>query len=380
MAALRCLSRILPVARSPLTQGLAGNRRSYSTGRQPSGKVYGGRVTATLIPGDGIGPELMQHVERVFQATHVPVEFEEVRVDSSASDSRDINAAIDAIRRNRVALKGNFETAVDRIPKHRRSLNVFFRTELDLFASVNHYRSLPGVSSRVGPLDIVVVRETTEGEYAHLEHESVHGVVESLKIITRKRSIRLAEFAFNYARRHGRSRLVVVHKANIMKLADGLFLQCCREVAAGYPEIEFSDVIVDNATMQLVSRPSQFDVMVTPSLYGVVINNICAGLVGGPGLVPGASYSHDCAVFQTAIRNTAPRLAKRNVANPTAMLLASCLMLDHLQLSAHATLIRDAIIKAVTDAKIHTADIGGRASSTDLVDYVIDRIAKMTSK
>ncbi|XP_041036708.1 isocitrate dehydrogenase [NAD] subunit gamma, mitochondrial-like [Carcharodon carcharias] len=383
MAFLRHLSsRLLPAAwprpSRPLARGLTASPEQPRQRRHP-GKLYGGRATVTLIPGDGVGPELMLHVERVFRASHAPVDFEEVRVDSGAADGRDIGAAIAAVRRNRVALKGNFETAIERLPAHRRSLNVFFRTELDLFASVNRYRSLPGLGPAVAtvagpPLDIVVIRETTEGEYAHLEHESVPGVVESLKIITRARSVRLAEFAFSYARRHGRRSLAVVHKANIMKLTDGLFLRCCREVAAGYPEIEFGSLIVDNATMQLVSQPGRFDVLVTPSLYGVVVNNICAGLVGGPGLVPGASYSHRCAVFQTAIRNTAPGLAGRNAANPTAMLLAGCLLLDHLRLGGHARLIRGAVLGALRDAGTRTLDVGGRASSTEVVDYVVGRI------
>uniref|UniRef100_UPI00398EC615 isocitrate dehydrogenase [NAD] subunit gamma, mitochondrial-like n=1 Tax=Pristiophorus japonicus TaxID=55135 RepID=UPI00398EC615 len=343
--------------------------------RQAGQRVAPTPTKVTVIPGDGVGPELMGHVERVFGAARVPVELEVVHVEGGAAGERGMAAAIRSVRRHRVGLKGNFETAVNLPGPRPRSRNVQFRAKLDLFASVNHYRSLAGVPAPVGGVDLVAVRETTEGEYTHLEHESVPGVVESLKIITRARSERVAEFAFDYARRHGRRSLAVVHKANIMKLSDGLFLQCCREVAAGYPDIAFTDVIVDNATMQLVSQPQQFDVLLMPNLYGVVVNNICAGLVGGPGLVAGGSFGQRCSVFQTAIRNTASGLANRNVANPTAMLLASCLMLDHLRLHGFAELIRIAVTKAVTEARIHTPDLGGTASSTDVVDYVVKIIS-----
>ncbi|GCC40510.1 hypothetical protein chiPu_0024925 [Chiloscyllium punctatum] len=390
MVGLRCLCRLAgPLLRSspptPRRRLLLASLSSAPRGQGeavhlPVGQLYGGRYMVTQIPGDGVGPELMGHVERVLASARVPVEFEVARVDSGSPGRRGLGAAIRAVGRNGVALKGNFESAADATPGHRRSLNVHFRNGLGLFASVNHYRSLEGVCSaaaarrgrsRAPDMDTVVIRETTEGEYAHLEHESVPGVVESLKIITRRRSLRLAEFAFGYARRHGRRRVTVVHKANIMKLADGLFLECCRRVSEGYPEVEFDAVIVDNATMQLVSRPGQFDVLVTPNLYGVVVNNICAGLVGGPGLVPGASYGRRCAVFQTAIRNTAPGLAGRDAANPVAMLLASCLMLEHLRLGAHARLIRRAVLRTLTRDRVRTRDVGGDASSTQVVDHVV---------
>ncbi|MBN3320556.1 IDHG1 dehydrogenase, partial [Atractosteus spatula] len=193
-----------------------------------------------------------------------------------------------------------------------------------------HCQSLPGVQTRHRNIDIMIIRENTEGEYSSLEHD-VPGVVESLKIITKLNSLRIADYAFRQARQKGRRKVTAVHKANIMKLGDGLFLQCCREVASGYPDITFDSMIVDNTTMQLVSKPQQFDVMVMPNLYGNVVSNVCAGLVGGPGLVPGANYGRDYAVFETATRNTGKSIANKNIANPTAMLLASCMMLDHLK-------------------------------------------------
>lgn len=250
-----------------------------------------------MIPGDGIGPELMLHVKSVFRHACVPVDFEEVHVSSNA-DEEDIRNAIMAIRRNRVALKGNIETNHNLPPSHK-SRNNILRTSLDLYANVIHCKSLPGVVTRHKDIDILIVRENTEGEYSSLEHESVAGVVESLKIITKAKSLRIAEYAFKLAQESGRKKVTAVHKANIMKLGDGLFLQCCREVAAGYPQIAFESMIVDNTTMQLVSRPQQFDVMVMPNLYGNIVNNVCAGLVGGPGLVAGANYGHVYAVFET---------------------------------------------------------------------------------
>uniref|UniRef100_A0A8C3BJW8 Isocitrate dehydrogenase (NAD(+)) 3 non-catalytic subunit gamma n=1 Tax=Cairina moschata TaxID=8855 RepID=A0A8C3BJW8_CAIMO len=245
----------------------------------------------------------MLHVKEVFRHACVPVDFEEVRVSAEAPED-DVHNAIMAIRRNGVAIKGNIETNHNLPPSHK-SRNNLIRTSLDLYANVIHCRSLPGVETRHRDIDILIVRENTEGEYSSLEHESVAGVVESLKIITAGRSRRIAHYAFRLARAAGRRAVTAVHKANIMKLGDGLFLQCCREVAAEYPEISFSSMIVDNTTMQLVSRPQQFDVMVMPNLYGNIVNNVCAGLVGGPGLVPGANYGHDYAVFETAAQ---PRL------------------------------------------------------------------------
>uniref|UniRef100_A0A8C8JZI7 Isocitrate dehydrogenase [NAD] subunit, mitochondrial n=1 Tax=Oncorhynchus tshawytscha TaxID=74940 RepID=A0A8C8JZI7_ONCTS len=299
-----------------------------SEGGRPPPAKYGGRHTVTLIPGDGIGPELLNHVRELFRFSCVPVDFEVVNVCSATED--DINNAITAIRRNGVALKGNIET-LHTLPASHKSRNNLLRTTLDLYANVMHCMSLPGVQTRHNNIDIMIIRENTEGEYSSLEHESVSGVVECLKIITRTNSLRIAEYAFKLAREKGRKRVTAVHKANIMKLGDGLFLQCCREVAAGYPDIAFDAMIVDNTTMQLVSKPQQFDVMVMPNLYGNVVSNVCAGLVGGPGLVPGANYGRDYAVFETATRNTGKSIADRNIANPTAMLLASCMMLDHLK-------------------------------------------------
>ncbi|XP_070824305.1 isocitrate dehydrogenase [NAD] subunit gamma, mitochondrial-like isoform X1 [Chaetodon trifascialis] len=334
---------------------------------------YGGRHTVTLIPGDGIGPELANHVRELFRFCCVPVDFEVVSVDSSMASEDDINNAIMAIRRNGVALKGNIETNHN-LPPSYKSRNNLLRTTLDLYANVMHCQSLPGVRTRHRNIDIMIIRENTEGEYSSLEHENVPGVVECLKIITKTKSLRIADYAFRTARAKGRRRVTAVHKANIMKLGDGLFLECCKEVASGYPEITFDSMIVDNTTMQLVSRPQQFDVMVMPNLYGNVVSNVCAGLVGGPGLVPGANYGEDYAVFETGTRNTGKSIANRNTANPTAMLLASCLLLDHLRLHAYASMIRRAILSTVTETRLHTADLGGQGSTSEVVQSVMNAV------
>ncbi|CAI5648592.1 unnamed protein product [Oreochromis niloticus] len=334
---------------------------------------YGGRHTVTLIPGDGIGPELAKHVCELFRFCCVPVDFEVVNVDSTETSEDDINNAIMAIRRNGVALKGNIETNHN-LPPSYKSRNSLLRTTLDLYASVMHCQSLPGVRTQHRNIDIITIRENTEGEYSSLEHENVPGVVESLKIITRTKSLRIADYAFRTAREKGRRRVTAVHKANIMKLGDGLFLECCKEVASGYPEITFDSMIVDNTTMQLVSRPQQFDVMVMPNLYGNVVSNVCAGLVGGPGLVPGANYGENYAVFETGTRNTGKSIANRNTANPTAMLLASCLLLDHLKLHGYASMIRKAILSTITDSRLHTADLGGKGSTSEMVQSIMDAI------
>ncbi|XP_042762288.1 isocitrate dehydrogenase [NAD] subunit gamma, mitochondrial [Panthera leo] len=343
---------------------------SFKHGIPPSAK-YGGRHTVTMIPGDGIGPELMLHVKTVFR--HACVDFEEVIVNSTSGEE-DVHNAIMAVRRNCVALKGNIETDHNLPPSHK-SCNNMFRTTLDLYANVIHFKSLPGVETRHKDVDILVVRENTEGEYSNLEHESVKGVIESLKIITKAKSLRIAEYAFQLAQEMGRKRVTVVHMANIMKLGDGLFLQCCREVASRYPQLTFEGMIVDNTTMQLVSRPQQFDVMVMPNLYGNIVNNICTGLVGGAGLVPGANYGHMYAVFETASRQSGKNLANKNMANPTAMLLASCILLDYLKLHSYATSIRNAVLASMENKDVHTPDIGGQGTTSDIIQNITNHIS-----
>ncbi|XP_027436990.1 isocitrate dehydrogenase [NAD] subunit gamma, mitochondrial-like [Zalophus californianus] len=345
---------------------------SFKHSIPPSAK-YGGRHIVTLISGDGPGPELMLHVKTVFRHACVPVDFEEVTVNSTSGEE-DIRNAIMAVRRNRVALKGNIETNHNLPPSHI-SRNNMFRTTLDLYANVIHFKSLPGVETWHKDVDILVVRENTEGECSNLEHESVKGVIESLKIITKAKSLRIAEYAFQLAQEMGRKKVTAVHKSNIMKLGDGLFLQCCREVASRYPQLTFEGMIVDNTTMQLVSQPQQFDVVVMPSLYGNTVNNVCTGLVGGAGLVPGVNYGHTYAVFETASRQSGRNLANKNMANPTALLLASCVMLDCLKLHSYATSMRTAVLASVEKKDVHTPDTGGQSTTLDIIQNIISHIS-----
>uniref|UniRef100_A0A672IST3 Isopropylmalate dehydrogenase-like domain-containing protein n=1 Tax=Salarias fasciatus TaxID=181472 RepID=A0A672IST3_SALFA len=306
----------------------------------PPPAKYGGRHTVTLIPGDGIGPELFSHVREVFRFSCVPVDFEVVHVNSALETDDDMNNAITAIRRNGVALKGNIETK-HTLPASVKSRNNVLRTSLDLYANVMHCQSLPGVQTRHKNIDIMIIRENTEGEYSSLEHE-VRPDWKTINSFPRRSPV-----SFFCA---GSFDMDVC--AARRKLGDGLFLQCCKEVASGYPDITFDSMIVDNTTMQLVSKPQQFDVMVMPNLYGNVVSNVCAGLVGGPGLVPGANYGRDYAVFETATRNTGKSIAGKNIANPTAVLLASCMMLDHLQLNDYATLIRNAVLTTMNETRV----------------------------
>lgn len=350
-------------------------RRSFTASKPFPVAQYGGRFTVTMLPGDGIGPEMMSYVENIFRYAGVPVDFEEVEITKNSSEEEFANA-LTCIKRNGVALKGSIES---KYGESGSSRNAALRNELDLFANVLHCKSYPAVRSVYQDVDIVIIRQNTEGEYSMLEHENVKGVIESLKIITRTASERLARYAFEYAVGHSRKKVTAVHKANIMKLSDGLFLQTCRDVAKDYPEIEFTDMIVDNTCMQLVARPHQFDVMVMPNLYGTVISNVICGLVGGPGLLSGRNYGDHFAVFEPGTRNTGTAVAGRNIANPVAMLNASCDLLEHLNLNNHATMIRDAINKTLCIDKIHTSDLGGQATSLDVVQNIIQTIQTSTS-
>ncbi|XP_076091729.1 isocitrate dehydrogenase [NAD] subunit gamma, mitochondrial-like isoform X2 [Mytilus galloprovincialis] len=333
---------------------------------------YGGRNTVTLLTGDGVGPELMSHVQEVFRHAGAPIDFEEVEINASKEDPETMRGALLSVQRNGVAIKGNIETKFD--DPSFKSMNVELRTQLNLFASVVWCRSIPAVKTRHNNIDLILIRENTEGEYTNLEHENVPGVVESLKIITSEKSTKIAKYAFDFAKRHGRKKVTAIHKANIMKLGDGLFLESCRKVACLYPDIEFNDMIIDNASMQMVSRPQQFDVLVMPNLYGNILSNIAAGLVGGPGVVPGMNLGEDYAVFELGTRNSGRSLKGKNIANPSGMLLAACDMLDYLGQYEHATLIRDSVMDVLCEKKIHTPDLGGQATTLEVVQAVIDDI------
>jgi len=324
----------------------------------------------TLIPGEGIGPEVAAATRRILEATGIQIDWEEIagRSDSSADQGKSVNkAAVESVRRNRVALKGPMATA---IAGGAPSVNVALRKTLDLYANLRPVKNVPGVKSHFENVDLILVRENTEDLYSGLEHEVVPGVVESLKIITERASTRIAKFAFEYAKRHGRKKIHAIHKANIMKLSDGLFLRSVRTVAAQFPAIEYKELIVDNACMQIVMDPLQFDMLLLPNLYGDVMSDLAAGLVGGLGVVPSANIGDECAMFE-AVHGTAPDIAGKSLANPTALLMSSVLMLDHLAERSAAERIQKALERVYREAKHTTKDVGGKASTEEFADAVI---------
>ncbi|MDQ1612630.1 MAG: isocitrate dehydrogenase [Pyrinomonadaceae bacterium] len=326
--------------------------------------------TITLIPGDGIGPEVAAAVVRIIEAAGVEVAWETHYAGAQALEKFGETLPADlleSIQRNKVALKGPITTPVG---KGFTSVNVGLRKALDLYANLRPVRALPNVPSRYPELDLVVVRENTEDLYSGIEHVVVPGVVESIKIITEKASTRIAKYAFEYARREGRKKVTAVHKANIMKLSDGLFLDCFRNVAKDYPEIEADDKIVDNACMQLVMRPEQFDIMLLENLYGDIVSDLCAGLIGGLGLVPGANIGERGAVFE-AVHGSAPDIAGQGIANPTALLQSGILMLRHLGERDAAQKIETAMLKVFTDGHVRTRDIGGQAGTMEFAEAIM---------
>merc|ERR1712029_576369 len=338
-------------------------------------KSSDGRFQVTLLPGDGVGPELMDSVQAVLKTVGAPIDFDQLHLSEvQHRTSATLDQFVRSINRNQVAIKGVISIPDTAYTGELQNLNQHFRNGLDIYANVIRVKSLPGVQSKHKDLDFVIIREQTEGEYTALEHESIKGVVECLKVVTAEKSRRIAKFAFDYATKHGRKKVTAVHKANIMKLGDGLFLRCCQEIAEYYPQIQFETMTVDNTTMQLVSNPQQFDVMVMPNLYGNIMQNLAAGLVGGAGLVAGASYSVDLAIFEPGAKHTFDSAVGKNSANPTAMLLSSVKLLDHLSLETEADRIRKAIHKVLNEGQTKTRDLGGFASTQQFTAAVINNI------
>lgn len=332
----------------------------------------------TLIPGDGLGPEISAAVVRIIEASGVDIEWESFIAGAEAlSRFGDPlpEPVLESIRRNKVALKGPLTTPVG---TGFASVNVRLRKTLDLYANLRPVRTLPGVVTRFGDLDLVIVRENTESLYSGVEHVVVPGVVESIKIITEKASTRIARFAFEYARREGRKRITAVHKANIMKLSDGLFLDCFRKVAAEYPDIQADDKIVDNACMQLVMNPQQFDILLLENLYGDIVSDLAAGLVGGLGIVPGANIGELGAVFE-AVHGSAPDIAGKNMANPTALLQSSILMLRYLGERQAAEMIERAMIYTLAEKKVRTRDLGGTVSTTEYTETIVASMRELAA-
>ena len=329
--------------------------------------------TITLIPGDGIGPEIVAATVRIVEASGVDIAWETQILGAQALEkygSTLPDAAIESMRRNKIALKGPIMTPIG---KGFTSVNVGLRKALDLYANVRPIKALPNVPCRFPELDLVIVRENTEGLYSGLEHIVVPGVVESLKIITEKASTRISKYAFEYAGIFGRKKVTAVHKANIMKLSDGLFLECFYNVAKNYPEIEADDKIIDNCCMQLVMRPEQFDVLVMENLYGDIVSDLCAGLIGGLGLAPGANIGEQGAVFE-AVHGSAPDIAGQGIANPTALLMSAIVMLRYIGEKDAAQNVENAMMEVFAEGVVRTKDLGGTAKTAEFANAIIDKI------
>ena len=328
----------------------------------------------TLIPGDGIGHEVSRAVVRILEATGLHFEWEEFQAGAEAYERYGEyipKELIASIERTRVGLKGPVTTPIGGgFP----SINVALRKKFELFANFRPIRNLPAIPTRYPDVDLIIVRENTEGEYSGIEHEVVPGVVESLKIITEKASTRIARFAFEYSRKHGRKKIHAIHKANIMKMSDGLFLRCARNVSKEYPEITYGEHIVDNTCMQLVMNPYQYDVLLLENLYGDIISDLCAAFVGGLGLVPGANIGLESAIFE-AVHGSAPDIAGKNIANPTALLQSAILMLHHINEDAVADRLHAALERVYRKKEHLTRDVGGTAGTSQFADAVIEQLA-----
>ena len=333
----------------------------------------------TLIPGDGIGPEVSSAVVGILEAAGAAtgVGFEWHRHEAGADAFQKTGEYIpkvlyDSIEQNRVALKGPVTTPVG---EGFSSINVTLRQKFELFANFRPVKNLPGLKTRYPDLDLIIVRENMEDLYAGLEHVVVPGVVQALKIITEKGSTRIAQFAFDYAHKHGRKKIHAIHKANIMKLSDGLFLRCCRTVAESFPEIAYHEHIVDNTCMQLVMNPFQYDILLTENLYGDILSDLCSAFVGGLGLVPGANLGTDCAIFE-AVHGSAPDIAGRNLANPTALLQSAVLMLHHINEGATAERVQTGLEQVYREGKTLTKDVGGTSGTKAFAEAVVQAMEK----
>ena len=329
--------------------------------------------TITLIPGDGIGPEVTKSVTAVLEAAGASIEWDRQDAGVTAFEKSGETLPkelLDSVARNKVALKAPVTTPIG---EGFTSVNVGLRKALDLYANLRPVKNIPGVAARWSGVDLIIVRENTEDLYSGLEHVIIPGVVESLKIITTAASTRIAEFAFEFAKRYGRKKVTAVHKANIMKLGDGLFLDSTRTVAKRFPDIPYEERIVDAACMHLVMRPEQFDVLVLPNLYGDIVSDLCAGLVGGLGVVPGANLGTDAAVFE-AVHGTAPDIAGQDRANPTALLLSAVMMLRHIGEPEVADRIMAGLERVLAEGKVRTRDLGGTASTTEFTRTLCDAV------
>ncbi|PYX81406.1 MAG: NAD-dependent isocitrate dehydrogenase, partial [Acidobacteria bacterium] len=324
----------------------------------------------TLIPGDGIGPEVTGAAVRILEATGIKFEWESFEAGAEAYEKYHEyipKELVASIERTHVGLKGPVTTPIG---GGFASINVELRKRFELYANFRPIRNLPHIPTRYPDVDLIIIRENTEGLYSGIEHEVVPGVVESLKIMTEKASTRIARFAFEHARKNKRKKIHAIHKANIMKLSDGLFLRCARNVAKQYPEITYGEHIVDNTCMQLVMNPYQYDMLLMENLYGDILSDLCAAFVGGLGFVPGANFGDEIAIFE-AVHGSAPDIAGKNLANPTAVLRSALLMLRHIGEPDAALKIRNALEKVYRDRDKLTRDVGGRASTSEFADHII---------
>jgi len=327
----------------------------------------------TLIPGDGIGPEVTQAAVRILEATGIKFEWESFQAGAEAFEKYHEyipKELIASIERTRVGLKGPVTTPIG---GGFASINVALRKQFELFVNFRPIRNLPHIPTRYPDVDLIIIRENTEGLYSGIEHEVVPGVVESLKIITEKASTRISRFAFEYARKNKRKKIHAIHKANIMKLSDGLFLRCSRDVAKEYPEITYGEHIVDNTCMQLVMNPYQYDMLLMENLYGDILSDLCAAFVGGLGLVPGGNIGTDCAIFE-AVHGSAPDIAGKNLANPTAVIRSGLLMLRHLGEFDAALRVRNALERVYRHKEKLTRDVGGQAGTSEFADAIIEEM------
>lgn len=329
--------------------------------------------TVTLIPGDGIGPEITESAVKILKAANAQVEWDIQTAGADAAEKEGSplpDRVIDSVKRNKVALKAPVTTPIG---KGFRSVNVQLRKSLDLYANLRPCRNITGIKTRFENVDIVIVRENTEDLYAGIERQIDKDSAESIKIITRKASLRIAEFAFQYAVKNNRKTVHAVSKANICKLTDGLFLNCTREIAEKYPKIEYKEILVDNLCMQLVQNPEKFDVLVLPNLYGDIVSDLCAGLVGGLGIAQGANIGENAAVFEP-VHGSAPDIKGQNRANPTALILSAIEMLKYIGQNDTAVRIEKALYKTIEEGLFLTSDLGGSASTTDFTNQVIKNL------
>lgn len=329
----------------------------------------------TLIPGDGIGPEVTKPTLQIIKAAGVKVKWETHLAGAEALKKYGTTiprSLMNSFEKNKIALKGPVTTPVG---EGFASVNVELRQTFNLYANLRPVKNLPGVKARYRDVDLIVVRENTEGQYSGIEHEVVPGVMESLKIITEKASTRIAKFAFDHARAHRRKKVTAIHKANIMKLTDGLFLDCARRMATQYPDVGFGDLIVDNACLQLVLDPLKLDVLLLENLYGDIVSDLAAGLVGGLGVVPGANLGDDHALFES-VHGSAPDIKGKNIANPTALILAAVMMLEHISEKVAARRISDALETVLMKGEVLTPDLGGSGTTTKFANAIIKEIER----